>query len=99
MNRPNNFVTGSHKPHHIAPRILPRGSWKAHLAVFGLRPSPNDEVVMWTDGAVHFAGHEAGVHDGIRDGESHGSTDMRGNFCRYCLLSDWLAAGNPQPEE
>jgi len=92
--RPSQFVTGDHKPHYIHPKILSRDMWRYHLPVLGMKPSSEDQVVMWTDGAVQYAGYEAGTHDGLRDGALSGRTDMKTNFIRYAKLSDWLAAGN-----
>lgn len=97
MKQPQKFVTGDHKPHHIAPRLLARDMWRYHMPVLGMKPAEGEQVVMWTDGAVRFDGYEAGTHDGLRDGALSARTDMRFNFARYALLSDWLEAGNEAP--
>lgn len=97
MKRPEKFTTGDHRPHHIQPCLLARDMWRYHLSVLGMKPAEGEQVVMWTDGAVHFDGYEAGTHDGLRDGSLSARTDMRMNFVRYALLSDWIAAGNAVP--
>ena len=94
MTRPEKFVTGDHKPHIIKPFLLKKDMYRYHLPVYSLKPQPADEVVMWTDGAIQSAGYEAGTNDGIRSSAFSGRTDTSMNFARYCLLSDWLAAGN-----
>ena len=94
MNRPEKFVTGNHKPHIIKPHILAKDMYRYHLPVLGMKPQATDEVVMWTDGAIQTSGYEAGTNDGIRSGALSGRTDTSMNFARYCLLSDWLEAGN-----
>ena len=97
LNRPEKTVTGNHKPHKITPKILPRDMWRYHLPVLGMKPAQDEQVVMWTDGAVHYSGYDADTNDGLRSGSLSGRVDMRSNFCRYALLSDWLAAGNEMP--
>lgn len=96
MNRPANIATGNHKPHVIAPCLLKPENFRYHPAACGL-PHGGKPVVMWTDGAVHFEGYEAGTHDGMRDGAHSGKTDMRQNFCRYATQEDWVASGNELP--
>lgn len=95
--KPQNTVTGDHKAHHIAPKILPRDMWRYHLPVLGMKPAQDEQVIMWTDGAVYWEGYEAGINDGLRDGALSGRVGMKSNFCRYALLSDWLASGNEIP--
>ncbi len=86
-------VIGNHKPHHITPVILSKDNWSYHLPVFSLKPTSDDEVVMWTEGAVQSEGYEAGTHDGLRDGAFSAKTDMSKNYVFYCLKSDWIADG------
>lgn len=94
MIRPERTANGDYKPHHILPLVLERADFRYHPNISGLKPSADDKVVMWTEGAVHWDGYQAGTHDGMRDGEHGGRTDMRQNHVVYCLLSDWIAAGN-----
>ena len=91
-------TTGVHRPYHIAPFILGKESHKHHLPIYGLKPSSSDDVVMWTEGSTYLDGHDAGTHDGMRSGRSTGRVDMRFNHVCYALLSDWLEAGNAQPQ-
>jgi hypothetical protein len=86
-------VIGNQKPHFIAPVILSKDSYRYHLPIYSLKPSSDDEVVMWTEGAVQSDGYEAGTHDGLRDGALSAKTDMSKNYVYYCLLSDWIADG------
>lgn len=96
MNRPGKFATGSQRAHEIKSCLLAVENFRYHLEVYSL-PHGGKPVVMWTDGAVQFEGHQAGDHDGLRDGAHSGRTDFSANYCRYATQEEWIAAGNELP--
>ena len=62
-----------------------------HEAAAGL-----DKPVVLAQVSFCHGGHEPGDHDGIRDGY----LAPRMEYKRiYCSLADWLAAGNPHPDD
>jgi len=94
---PANHRGGGRTDCEMRPRILAAENLRYHLEAITLAAG-GEPVVMFTRGARRVGGHEAGEHDGTRDGDSSGYTDWSKLSICYARLSDWLAAGNPQPD-
>lgn len=97
MKRPERFATGRHVDTHVAPSLLKPENFRYHPEVYSLNHK-NKPVVMWSDGAVHYDGYQAGVNDGLRSSSLSARTDMKANYRRYATQEDWVAAGNEIPK-
>lgn len=89
MNMPKNCRTRPSKTGSSIPILLGAENLWRHEAAAGLKTP-----VVMCDGSYVVGGHDAGDHDGLRDGYSPG---VRKFFRVYASLEDWLAAGNPDP--
>lgn len=90
-------ANGDFRPDTIEPMVISSATAKRyHVQAWDF--ACEGDVVMFTTGSRWIGGHEAGEHDGIRDGASYGRMDTRHNHVVYVPLADWLAAGYPRPE-
>lgn len=95
INLPTKFVVGKKFPGLRKAFVLREEDLRYHPKAGGLK-SP---VVVFYFGSKYRAGHEAGTHDGVRDGALSGRHDWSHQYMAYTSMEEWVEAGNPDPRK